>query len=360
MTRTCWVAALLVVVANTEDVRAQSANDLALSMTYSGFDGNTITGFVVPPPTSTGGSITQTRPQRMTIEARNLGPATAIDVVVTFVAGPAVSPFVTATAMGCSLDRIAPPLNGARWLLGTMPVGALQRCIVELRSIDAVPFSGAFGDSIVLRIAAASNVDPNPSNNNRVGALVSGSRIDYIRDMALSIASPTGILAPGSFRDVDFTFTNNGPGDEGDPNFRQLAYSDGYLVGPASTERFALADIGDPDCVLGAADIGGDTVTRYSDIRFGPLPPGTSRTCTLRVFILPGAVGTRVLGWYNWAEGSGIFDTNLANNRAQLVLQFPPAPVDAGSRWGWWVLAFLMLVVAAVRARQVAAPRRVP
>lgn len=333
-------------------VLAQTSNDLALSMSYSGFDGLSITGFIVPPPTSTGGSITQTRPQRMTIDARNLGPGEANDVTVTFLSGPSASPYLSASAIGCTLDRAAPPLDGVRWVLGTLPVGALRRCIVDLRAIDAVPGAGSFGDSVVLRIAAAANIDPNPGNNNRVGVVIYGSRVDYIRDMALSIRSPPQVLVPGGAYEADFTFANLGPGDEGDPTNAQLAYSDGYLVGPESNEFFGLAGTGDPDCTLGAADIGS---LRYSDIRFGPLPPGTSRTCTLRVTIRAGAVGTRVLGWYNWAEGSGIFDTNLANNRAQLVLQFPPAPVNAGSRWGWWVLAFLMLVIAALRVRQAVA-----
>lgn len=166
--------------------------------------------------------------------------------------------------------------------------------------------------------------------------------------MALSIRSPPQVLVPGGAYEADFTFANLGPGEEGDPTNAQLAYSDGYLIGPESNEFFGLVGTGDPDCTLGAADIGS---LRYSDIRFGPLPPGTSRTCTLRITIRPGAVGTRVLGWYNWAEGSGIFDTNLANNRAQLVLQFPAAPVDAGSRWSLAVLALCILLGVALRLR---------
>lgn len=326
-------------------VFAQSNSDLAIEMSYSGFDGLSITGFIVPPPTSTGGSITQTRSQRLTIDARNLGVVEAGDVVVEFFGGPSASPYLMATGFGCTLDRAAPPITGVRWLLGALPAGSIRRCVVELRSIDAVPGSGAYGGAIALRIIAATNNDPN-SANDRAAVVIYGSRVDYIRDMALSIESPNQVLVPGGAYDVDFTFANLGPGDEGDPTNAQLAYSDGYLVGPESNEFFGLAGTGDPDCTLGAADIGS---LRYSDIRFGPLPPGTSRTCTLRVTVRAGAVGTRVLGWYNWAEGSGIFDTNLANNRAQLVLQFPPAPVSTGSRWGWLMLALAIVLMGVLQ-----------
>jgi hypothetical protein len=178
------------------------------------------------------------------------------------------------------------------------------------------------------------------------------SPVDYIRDMALSIRSPAGILRPGVVYNVDFTLANLGPGLEGDPNFTQNIYSQTYLVGPGSGEFFAFAYDGDPDCRYLVEDVGSETFARTSIITFGPLAPGQSRTCTLLLAVLPGATGTRRLPFWNYAELPGVFDERLDNNIADLVLQYSPPTIPAGSPWGWALLGLALGGAGLVQARR--------
>jgi hypothetical protein len=182
------------------------------------------------------------------------------------------------------------------------------------------------------RIGAVGNIDPIPANDR--GALygVVYSPVDYNRDMSLSIHAPSGILVPGRIYEVDFTLANLGPGIEGNPNFTQSIVSETYLVGPGSGEFFALAWDGDPDCRYFVTDVGSGTFARTSEIMFGPLAPGQSRTCTMLLAVFPGGRGVRRLPFWNWAETPGTFDARLDNNIADLVMQYEPAGIPSASR----------------------------
>lgn len=273
------------------------------------------------------------------------------DAYVELFVGNDVSTRVTAsTSADCTLTTPGPPLNGARWVLAALPGGATRRCDITLTALP-VMFPG--GGGLRARIASDTNVDPVPENNIGRAYDVIVSPVDYIRDMALSIRSPLGILRQGVPYEVDFTLSNLGPGQEGNPNFTQSIISETYLVGPGSGEYFALAWSGDPDCLYRVFDIGSETFARTSEIIFGPLAPGQSRTCTMLLAVLPGARGTRQLPFWNWAEGAGVFDMRLDNNIADLVLQYEPAAIPSTSHTA---LQLLILGLAALGLRRLLRP----
>lgn len=326
---------------------AQTSSDLSVAMTYTGFDDRTLVGLWLPPPTSSGGSITRSRPQRLTISVFNQGPNPLDRAYLEFFTPADRSAFLAVTEVACPPDRTT-PLSGLRLDVGPLAVGESRECAVDFRPADAAP--AIFSVPLTATAMAMTNTDPVSANNQvRLGAI--GARDDYIRDMDLSIRSPTGVMAPGTSHLFDVTLTNRGPGPEGVPGDRQIAYSQRYEVGPLSVDRFGFSETGDPDCGYRVTDIGSGTFSRVSELVFGALPPGSSRTCTMRVHVLSGASGVRVLEFYNWAEDNGVYDERLANNRAQLILQFPAVAVDAGTRVGWMAMAMALFVLAAMAIR---------
>jgi len=335
------------VLASATNVQAQTASDLAVSMSYTGFDDRTIVGLWLPPPSSSGGSITRTRPQRLTLDVTNRGPSSLATVALEFSAPADRSTYLSVTEVACMPDR-STPLAGLRLDAGALNIGTTRRCIVEFRPSVVAP--SIFSVPMAVRVLALANSDPNPTNDRvQLGAV--GALDDYVRDMDLSIRSPVGLLSPGTSHLFDVTLTNQGPGQEGSPGFTQVIYSQVYEVGPLSSDYFGFSEAGDPDCVYRVTDLGSGTFSRVSELVFGPLAPGASRTCTMRVHVLPGAVGARALEFYNWAEQPGVFDADLRNNRSQLGLGFPPASVDAGTPRAWFALALVILLIAATTLR---------
>lgn len=325
---------------------AQTSSDLSVAMTYTGFDDRTLAGFWLPPPTSSGGSITRSRPQRLTISVFNQGPNPLDRVYLEFFTPADRSAFLAVNEVACPPDRTT-PLSGLRLDVGPVGVGERRDCAVDFRPADGAP--AFFTVPLTATAMAVMNTDP-ASANNQVRLGVFGALDDYIRDMDLSIRSPTGVLAPGTSHLFDVTLTNRGPGPEG-VRPGEIAYSQRYEAGLQAVDRFGFSETGDPDCRYRVTDLGGDTFSRSSELVFEPLPPGTSRTCTMRVHVLSGASGVRTLEFYNWAEGHGVFDENLANNRARLILQFPAIAVDAGTRVGWGAMAMALFVLAAMAIR---------
>ena len=339
------LAFLLVLV--TAPAAAQS--DLSITTDYSGFNGLTNSGLFPPRPTSSGGSITPGRPQTLRIVARNSGPGAVANAFVSLRAGPSITGRVVAEpSPGCNLTATL-PLDGARWAIGALAAGSQIECTLTLRpgTMDR-PWSAVLS----ARVGAEGNVDPNPSNDGGPGYEVVVSPTDFVRDMALSIRSPQGILRPGIPYAVDFTLTNLGPGEESFPGFRQRVYSEMYLIGPASQEFFAIPTSDDPDCAHFYELIGQVTFGVVSEIRFESLAPGQSRTCTLQFTIRQGATGVRRLAFWNLGEQPGVFDENLANNVAEVVLQYSPPTIPAGSPWTWWLLGLALGGAGLVQMRR--------
>lgn len=328
---------------------AEAQSDLSISTRYSGFDALTRPGLTPPPPVSSGGSITPMRPQALQVVVRNHGPADVADAFVELFAQTGVSPGIIATpSTGCSFTN-TPPLNMARWSIGPIGSNAQVECVLTL---TPAPADFPRGGVVRARVDANGNIDPLPGNNVGAPYEVYVSPADYVRDMALEIRSPQGILQPGIVYNVDFTLTNLGPGQEGHPNFTQSIYSERYGVGPAAGEFFALAYDGDPDCRYFVTDIGAVLISRTSEIQFGPLAPGQSRTCTLLLAVFPGAEGVRRLPFWNFAELPGVFDERLDNNIAELVLQYSPPTIPAGSPWSWALLGLALGGAGLVQARR--------
>lgn len=330
-------------------IATHAQSDLSVSAEYSGFDYRSIRGLTPPPPTSSGGSITPTRPKVLQMIVRNDGPADVSEAFVEMFAQDSVSAWIVAApSPGCNFTA-TPPVDGARWSIGPIANGAQIECTLTL-----TPAPGAFPRRGVIRptVYANGNTDPVPTNNLGTPYDVVTSPVDYVRDMALEIRSPQGILQPGIVYNVDFTLTNLGPGQEGHPNFTQSIYSERYGVGPAAGEFFALAYDGDPDCRYFVTDIGAVLISRTSEIQFGPLAPGQSRTCTLLLAVFPGAEGVRRLPFWNFAELPGVFDERLDNNIADLVLPCSPPTIPAGSPWSWALLGLALGGAGLVQARR--------
>jgi hypothetical protein len=328
---------------------AAAQSDLSVTTEYSGFNGLTFSGLFPPRPTSSGGSISPGRPQTLTIVARNNGTAPVANAIVSLRAGPNINNRVLALAgPGCNLSA-NPPLDGARWMIGAMEPGAQVECSVSLRpgNLDR-PWSGVIG----AQIGAEGNTDPQPANDAGRSYEVVVSPADFVRDMALRIESPQGILRPGVPHPVEFTLTNLGPGQESFPGFRQRIYSEMYLIGPASREFFAIPASDDPDCRHFVELIGQVTFGVVSEIVFEPLAPGQSRTCTLHFTIRQGATGVRRLAFWNLGEQPGVFDENLANNVAEAVLLYSAPTIPAGSPWGWMLLGLALVGTGLLHARR--------
>lgn len=327
---------------------AQTTADLSISGSYSGFnDANSGPPPFMNPPTTTGGSITTTRTQTWTLTARNLGPGNVGNTVASLTVASSLSPFLLATTdPGCTLSSPTPPFNAVAWSIGPLLAGASATCVITLRvSPEVFPQRS----SLTAQISASGNTDPDPSNNRNAPLFVFASPRDFIRDMALSIRSPTEMVTNDRYSTIDFTLTNRGPGDEGFyPPFTQLVFSAPYRVGAGTDESFGFASSGDADCEYRVSDIGQVTFVRSSELIFGPLPPGASRTCTLLVFAAPGATGMRQLNWYNPTEGPGTFDTDISNNTATMTLQFTPTAVAAMSRWSLILASFLVFSLGLV------------
>jgi hypothetical protein len=343
-----WPGVLLLVALTAAATPSHGQSDLSVTTEYSGYNALLSGGLFPARPTSSGGSITPSRPRTFRIIARNLGPASVAEAFVRVIASDGIDNIVAATASPtCSLST-TPPLRDARWMIGTMAPGAQMECTLMLTL--AAPTS--IGDALLgARISANGNIDPTSANNigTLYGLLV--SPIDYIRDMSLSIRSPQGILRPGVAYTIDFTLTNLGPGLEGNPQLPQTIYSELYRVGPAFGEYFALAYDGDPDCRYVVTDVGAG---RVSEIAFGPLPPGTSRTCTMLLAVFPGGTGIRRLPFWSLGELPGVFDERLDNNIAEAVFQYsaPPVSIPFGTRATWVLLALLLGLLGAQSLRR--------
>jgi hypothetical protein len=327
---------------------ATSQSDLSVSTEYSGFNALFAGALIPPRPTSSGGSIMPSRPKTLRITARNVGPGIVADVAVRLFTGEDISNRIVATpSPGCTLTP-TPPLHDAQWMIGAMAPGSERECTLTLRP---APGDRTSGGVLTALIAAADNTDPIDANN--VGTLyeVPVSPVDYIRDMSLSIRSPQGILRPGVLYTIDFTLTNLGPGQQGDPQFPQTIYSELYRVGPAFGEYFALAYDGDPDCRYLVTDIG---TARVSEIAFASLPPGNSRTCTMLLAVFPGGTGIRRLPFWSLGELPGVFDERLDNNIAEAVFQYsaPPVSIPFGTRATWVLLALLLGLLGAQSLRR--------
>lgn len=324
-------------------------SDLSITTSYSGFDARATPSFLPPPPVSSGGSITPARPKTFQISVQNHGSGDVNDAFVELFAGSSVSPGIGASpSAGCNLTP-TPPLDAARWTIGHLPAGAQRECTLTL---FPAPAEFPRGGVIRARVGANGNLDPRPNNDAGTPYDVLVSPVDYVRDMALEIRSPQGILRPGIAYPIDFVLTNRGPGLEGNPNFTQSIYSERYGVGPAAGEFFALAYDGDPDCRYFVTDVGAVVISRISEIQFGPLAPGQSRTCTMLVAVFPGATGARRLLFWNFAELPGVFDERLDNNIADLNLLYSAPSIPAGSRWTWLIMAVALAGIGLAHARR--------
>jgi hypothetical protein len=312
-------------------VMAQS--DLSVSTEYSGYNALLSGGLFPERPTSSGGSITPSRPRTLRIIARNLGSVTVSSAFVSLSVSEDINSRLVATpSPDCNLTA-TPPLRDARWQIGAMTAGAQHECTLTLRPASTDRTSSGI---LTARISAVGNVDPIGANNAGTSYGVLVSPVDYVRDMSLSIRSPQGILRPGVTYEIDFTLTNLGPGQEGNPLFTQAIYSELYRVGPAFGEYFALGYGGDPDCRYFVTDVGPG---RVSEISFGPLAPGASRTCTMLLAVFPGGSGIRRLPFWNLGELPGVFDERIDNNIADAVFQYSALPIPVGSPFLWLALA---------------------
>jgi hypothetical protein len=188
-------------------------------------------------------------------------------------------------------------------------------------------------------------------NNDRATFSFGLSPITYVRDLGLSIVAPTGLFPVGSVGPVDFVLANNGP-DTDPGTFDEITVSDPFLLSFGDDPRgvrFALAVTNDPDCTVAADDIEGVIYQRTLQVDFRPVAAGTSRTCSLVVTALPGAVGVSSLRFTARSNHPGEIDPNPGNNSAVMSLQHTAAPasIPALSPLAMLLLASVLLATVA-------------
>ena len=181
---------------------------------------------------------------------------------------------------------------------------------------------GEGGVQFFARVRSESVTDPF-GNNDLVGLAFGISPVTYVRDLELTIRSPSGLFPAGSVGAVDLSFTNHGP-DNDPTTTKEITVSDPFLVSFGDDPRgvrFALASTEDSDCTVSADDIDGSINQRTLQIDFQPVVAGTTRTCTLMVRALAGAVGRSTLRFVALGNHPGEVDPVPGNNSAFMLLQ---------------------------------------
>lgn len=314
----------------------------------------------------TGEQVTQTEVPVITLTASNLGPNTASAVqVTTTLYDVAIHRSLAANIVvdpGCSAIVQSETDNGVhlvtsiRWSIGTLGIGQTQTCQFRLQ---AQPSAVRSGIQLCTQIASA-GVNDSFGNNNLVCQLFYLSAITFNRDLELKIRSPAGLFPADSTGTIDFVLTNHGPSGTDPDGYNEIVVSDPYLVSFGDDQRgvrFDLATTGDSDCIVTANDIDGVVYQRTLQIAFLPLSSSGSRTCTMQVSALPGAVGLSTLRFRALSNHPGEVDPVQSNNSAFVVLQhtFLPTSVPAASLESVVLLVLLMLgigtLAVASRAR---------
>ena len=240
------------------------------------------------------------------------------------------------------------------WHVGPLGAGTSKSCNVAFLAAVSAP---AQNTSLLYlaEVSAPGNVDSDAFNNfsrTQVNCSSVDSPVDVRIDARLD---PGGILRQGVPQRLRVTITNAGTTVVPAATVLALGYNQvpgfigftGYDLFPIleTAPCFMIVDA-EPPFVFFVA-FGFDDV---------PLPPGASRTCTVGIAALPGAlgVGSAELALDAFPRGPGVYDTAPRDNTAIVRVDYGsigvPRPVPFHPL-GWLVLAAILAGAAAVRQR---------
>lgn len=240
-----------------------------------------------------------------------------------------------------------------RWRVGTLANAAAASCTVSFQAASGAPSSSLL---YVAEVAAPGNID-NDSFNSFSRTTVSFSGIDAPVDVRLAARlDPGGILRQGFSQRLRVTVTNVGstvvpavtvlsPGYNQAAGFIGFTGYDLFEV-TETAPCFMIVDA-EPPFVFFVA-LGFDDA---------PLPPGASRTCTVGIRALPGALGVGMaeLPLDLFPRGTGVYDIAPQDNSAIVRVDYgtiPPRAVPL-SRAAWFIAiaSIALLGVWAARRR---------
>lgn len=240
-----------------------------------------------------------------------------------------------------------------RWQIGTLANAAAASCIVSFRAAPGAPSSSLL---YLAEVAAPGNLD-NDSFNSFSRTTVSFSGIDAPVDVRIAARmDPGGILRQGVPQRLRVTVTNVGTTVVPavtvlSPGYNQAA----GFIGFTGYDLFEITETAPCFMIVDAEP------PFVFFVAFGfddaPLLPGASRTCTVGIRALPGAldVGAAELPLEMFPRGPGVYDTALQDNTAIVRVDFGgtgrPRAVPVSPVAGF-MLATLIAVLGALAARR--------
>lgn len=239
-----------------------------------------------------------------------------------------------------------------RWQIGTLANAAAASCIVSFRAAPGAPSSSLL---YLAEVAAPGNID-NDSFNSFSRTTVSFSGIDAPVDVRITARmDPGGILRVGAAQRLRVTITNVGTtvvpaATVLAPGYNQAA----GFIGFTGYDLFEITETAPCFMIVDAEP------PFVFFVAFGfddaPLPPDASRTCTVGIRALPGAlgVGAAELPLEMFPRGTGVYDIAPRDNSAIVRVDFgtiAPRAVPL-SLPAWLVLAFLVLALGGWASRR--------
>lgn len=240
-----------------------------------------------------------------------------------------------------------------RWRIQSLAAGAAVACSIAARAAPAtVPGTASF----TLVGVAAGNADPNSFNNGVTAGFVF-SAIDAPVDVRIAARmDPGGILRQGVPQRLRVTVTNVGTTVVPavtvlSPGYNQAA----GFIGFAGYDLFEITETAPCFMIVDAEPPFVFFVAMGFDD--APLPPGASRTCTVGIRALPGALGVGMaeLPLDLFPRGTGVYDIAPQDNSAIVRVDYgtiPPRAVPLSPvSWFIAIASIALLGVWAARRR---------
>lgn len=301
--------------------------------------------------------ITPLRTETIRYIVTNNGPGTLADVAIDSTplsAANAVIEIPPSSCLGSHVES-AGGFSVLRWRIQSLPAGSAVACSVMFRAAPTISSGTA---SFVLVGSAVGNMDPN-SFNNGVSAGFVFSPVDAPVDVRIAARmDPGGILRQGAPQRLRVTVTNVGTTVVPAVTVLSLGYNQAAgFIGFTGYDLFETTETAPCFMIVDAEP------PFVFFVAFGfddaPLPPGGSRTCTIGIRALPGAlgVGAAELPLELFPRGSGVYDISPQDNAAIVRVDFGsigvsrPVPLSTVSLL-MLALSIFVLGGSAVRRRQ--------
>lgn len=335
----CWLALALVLAPG---VHAQT--DLGISRSESPIPGS----FLVTPG----------RTETIQYIATNNGPGPLVGVAIDSTpldAANLIMELVPASCIGAQIAT-AGGVSTLQWRIQSLAAGSAVTCSITFRAAPSI----ASGQVLFVLVgSAAGNVDPN-SFNNRVSAGFVFTPVDAPVDVRIDVRMDPGtILREGRPQRLRVMVSN--VGSTVVPAATVLSL--GYTQVPTPEPGFVGYDLFEITETAPCFMIVDAEPPFVFFVAFGfddaPLAPGASRTCTIGIRALPGALGVGVadLPLDLFPRGPGVYDIAPQDNAAIVRVDYgtiapravPLHPI------GWLILT---LALGAIGAMSIGRRRR--